>query len=87
MGYKYRQKAKREGHSLEKEPRETLTNVALERKRAIVEIMRADMEELRKKCGVTKPIVTSTLQWFIMFPHEGLRTAARINELMHETEA
>jgi plasmid stability protein len=47
----HRQKAKREGRSLESELRETLTNLALERKRAVAEQMRADMEELRRKYG------------------------------------
>ena len=47
----HRQKAKRTGRSLESELRDLLTTAALERKRAITDQMRADMEELRRKYG------------------------------------
>lgn len=47
----HRGKAKREGKSLENELREALTNMALERKRAVADQMRADMDELRQKYG------------------------------------
>jgi plasmid stability protein len=47
----HRQKAKRDGRSLESELREILTAAALERKRIIAEGMRADLDELRAKHG------------------------------------
>ncbi len=47
----HRQKAKREGRSLESELRDVLAKAALDRKKAIADQMRADMEELRRKYG------------------------------------
>jgi len=47
----HRQRAKREGRSLENELRDILTQAALDRKRAIAAEMRADLDELRAKYG------------------------------------
>jgi plasmid stability protein len=48
----HRQRAKREGRSLETELREILTQAARDRKQAIANEMRADLKELRDKYGV-----------------------------------
>lgn len=48
----HRQNAKREGHSLENELREILTEAARAHKRAMAEEMRLDLEQLRSKHGL-----------------------------------
>lgn len=47
----HRSRAKREGRSLESELRDLLTIVALERKQAVAQEMRADLDLLRNKYG------------------------------------
>jgi plasmid stability protein len=48
----HRQNAKREGHSLESQLRDILTEAALAHKRAIAEDMRIDLDKLRAKHGL-----------------------------------
>jgi plasmid stability protein len=48
----HRQQAKRDGRTLEGELRDLLKKAALERKQAVAEEIRADLEEMRTKYGV-----------------------------------